>query len=342
MAALKAHEVEAFLRAPDLAIKLTLVYGPDRGLVSERAEALANAHLKGSADPFALVRLEGDDIAGDAARIADEVYTVALFGGERVVRVRVGAKNILPAVAAVVEGPPPEAALVVEAGDLKGGAPLRKLFEGARHALALPCYADEAKELARLLDGELGGAGLSVSDEARQLLIDSLGGDRLASRQELRKLALYCHGKDRVTEEDVLAISGDVSAIGADAVVDAMGLGELGRVVTLLERLVAEGTTPSVIAGQALRHVQHLQLARAEIDRGRTATDAIRSLVPPIFYKRQGLIERQLVTWTVTKAERAAETLHQAVSDARRHAGIAQVIVERALLSVAALARRRG
>jgi DNA polymerase-3 subunit delta len=342
MAALKAQEVESFLRKPDLDIRLLLVYGPDQGLVSERAAALASAHLKGSQDPFALIRLEGDSIAGDVSRIADEVYTVGMFGGERVVRLRVGSKPVVAAIEAVVKGPRPEACLIVEGGDLKASAPLRKLFETARSALAIPCYQDAATELTRLIDEELVRAGFSLSPEARTLLLSSLGGDRLASRQELRKIALYCHGRAAIAEDDILAISGDVSTIGVDAVVDAVGQGDIAGAALAYRRLVAEGTPPSVICGAVLRHFHQLQSARADVDRGRAISDVMRSLVPPLFYKRQGAFERQLANWSIEKAERAAVALDKAMLDNRRWGAAGDAAVERTLLSVAGLAKRRG
>jgi DNA polymerase-3 subunit delta len=342
MAALKAGEVEAFLRAPDPAVRFFLVYGPDTGLVSERAETLAAKRLGAAAkDPFALIRFEADEIASDPARLLDELHTVALFGGDRLVRLRAGSRPPVAAIEAALTGPTPEATLVVEAGALKGGAPLRKLFEGVRAALALPCYPDDARDLARIIDEELRPAGLEITPDARKLLIACLGGDRLASRQEVRKLALFCHGRDLVDEDAVQAITGDVSAQAIDALTDAVGLGDPSATARTFQRLVAEGTHASVIAGAAQRHLAQLQLARAEIDRGRTAFDAIRTLVPPVFAKRQAPFERQLVLWTVEKAERAGALIQDAILDGRRHPSLADAVIERALLAAASAARRR-
>ena len=43
MAEVKSHEFDGFLKRKPLPVRLFLVYGPDRGLVSERAAALAAA-----------------------------------------------------------------------------------------------------------------------------------------------------------------------------------------------------------------------------------------------------------------------------------------------------------
>jgi DNA polymerase-3 subunit delta len=341
MAALKAHEVDAFVRNADARFRLVLVYGPDQGLVSERADALAKAHLKGSDDPLSLLRMDGDALASDPSRLAEEAYAIGLFGGGRVIRLRAATRPIVIALEPVLRGPEPEAAIIVEAGDLKASAPLRKLFEGARNAVALPCYGDEQRDLLRIVDEELAQAGLRITPGARRTLVAQLGGDRLASRQELRKIVTYCMGAAEVGEDDVLAVSGDVSGIAIDAAIDGMGLGEPSRTAMIFRRLINEGTPASMIASAALRHLQQLDSVRAEVDAGRGAPDAMRALAPPVFYKRHGLFERQIVIWSSSELERAQRLMSGALLDSRRHPALAATIVERALVTIAESARRR-
>ena len=140
------------LRRPDPRIIVYLVYGPDSGLVDERARKLAEGAVDEGADPFQLVRLEGDTVAADPGRLPDEVGTIGLFGGRRAVWVKAGGRSIAPAVEAVLDGPAGGATVVIEAGDLARSAPLRALCEGSPKALALPCYPDGDKEIGGLID----------------------------------------------------------------------------------------------------------------------------------------------------------------------------------------------
>lgn len=342
MAALKAADVDRFLRRPDLAIRALLVYGPDQGLVSERAGQLAAAHGAKPDDPFSLQRLDGDVVASDPARLADELFAVSMFGNNRVVRLRVGTRAVAGPIAAVLAGPAPSAALIVEAGDLKADSPLRRAFESATAGLAIPCFVDGDANLARVIDEEFRGAGLAATEDARALLIANLGGDRLATRQELRKVALYCHGAGRVTEADVAAIVGDIADVAIDAVVDAMGLGDSEAVVNTYRRLEADGTAPSSLLSAALRHVLQLHRVRAELDQGRSVSESMRGLSPPVFFKRQGVFERQLVFWSVARCERALAMIADAILETRRARALDSIVAERALLAVAAIARRRA
>ncbi len=97
MVAVKAGDVEGVLRRVDPRIGIYLVYGPDIGLVNERAKIVAERAVDDPADPFQLIRLDGDDIAGDPGRLADEAGTMGLFGGKRALWIRATSRNIAPA-----------------------------------------------------------------------------------------------------------------------------------------------------------------------------------------------------------------------------------------------------
>ncbi|RWB96656.1 MAG: DNA polymerase III subunit delta, partial [Mesorhizobium sp.] len=58
MAQKKGYEVDSWLARPDPRISVVLLYGPDRGLVAERAKAFAGKTGLSLDDPFSVVRLD--------------------------------------------------------------------------------------------------------------------------------------------------------------------------------------------------------------------------------------------------------------------------------------------
>lgn len=138
-------------------------------------------------------------------------------------------KSLADDVKALLAEPPRDAIVLIEAGDLKKGAGLRGIVEAADGAMALPCYADEARDIDSVIDDELGKAGMSMTLEARQMLRRNLGGDRLASRGEVAKLTLYALGRNEITLDDVQALTGDVSGQSFDDAVDAVLAGQLDQ-----------------------------------------------------------------------------------------------------------------
>src|SRR5436305_15060611 len=98
MVSLKASEADSFAARPDPARAVVLEFGPDAGLVSERADAIVRASVDDPNDPFSLVRLDGDAIASDPARLVDDATTVPLFGGPCALRLRAGSRTRGPPV----------------------------------------------------------------------------------------------------------------------------------------------------------------------------------------------------------------------------------------------------
>lgn len=228
MAQKKAHEVDPFLARFSRAFPIILIYGPDRGLVCERAQRFAKLTQVAIEDPFSTVRLDAAEIDKDPARLGNEARTLSLFGGDRLIWVSNGAnqKGFLTALKLLIEEPPEACFILIEAGDLKKGTGLRNVVETASIAMALPCFADDARSLDGLIDEVLGHFKKTLSLDARKWLHESLGGDRLVSRSELEKLCLYA-SDIHMTLEDVKAIVSNVSALSLDEVVDALLLGDI-------------------------------------------------------------------------------------------------------------------
>src|SRR5215203_2478006 len=119
MVAVKAGNVEGALRRADAHTPVILIYGPDTGLVAERARAAAERAVDDPADPFQLVRVDGDALAADPARLIDEAGTIGLFGGKRAIWVRPTSRNLTLALDLMLKADLiRDALVVVEAADL--------------------------------------------------------------------------------------------------------------------------------------------------------------------------------------------------------------------------------
>lgn len=339
MAQKKAHEVDGWLARPDGAVKIVLLYGPDRGLVSERARHFAGKTGLPLDDPFSVVRIDAGEAEQQPGRLIDEARTVPMFSDRRLVWIRnAGAGKAFAEEMKVLAGDPPrDAVILIEAGDLKKGAALRTVVEGAFAAMALPCYADEAKGVDAVIDDELQKAGMTITLEARQALRRSLGGDRMASRGEVEKLALYAQGKDQISLEDVELAIGDVAGLSVDEVIDSVLDGRLDILETAFARLVASGNNqiyPMLAA--AMRQFQALHALRGAMDsKGQSAAAAVAGARPPVFFSRRKTVEYALQRWSADGAARVLERLQNAVLQTRRRPELAEAIARHTLLAIA-------
>jgi DNA polymerase-3 subunit delta len=340
MTALKTADIDKFIARPNLPV--VLVYGPDAGLVRERVEALIAASVDDPNDAFAVARLDSEVIGANPGRLADEANTVPMFGGRRAVLLKVNSRhNIVPSVEAVLNDPPRECRVIIEAGELRKNAPLRAVCEKAKSAVAIPCYVDNAQALAQLINQEMKDASLSLADDARTALMSLLGGDRLASRSEIRKLTTYAAGKNRVELADVMAVVSDASEIALDALLDATFAGKTAEVEREFNKASGEGSSAASIVSAALRHVAQLHRMRLMIDKGDSAEFAMMRGAPPVHFSRKTAVETALRRWSAPGLTRAMGQLAEASFEARRQAIVGPAVAQRALLSLAVSAKRR-
>lgn len=344
MAEIKAHEFAAFSRREGTPYRIILIYGPDRGLVSERAALLATKTKIDLKDDFSVQRMEASDIGSDPGRLIDEVQSISLFGGDRLIWVRNAGneRGLMDAVSALAGMDMGSSHILIEAGDLKKGGGLRKIVEASKAALAVPCYSDDSRSIQALIDEELGVAKLTIEGDARLRLTQLLGGDRLASRGELRKLALYCHGRNSVSEADVIDAIGDAAALSVDDAVEAVFGGDLTRLETALERILASKTAVFLVLRSCLQQFEQLDAMRDQVENhGKQPAAVMAERGRGIHFKRKPIVERALRQWRLPAIRTEMRRLGDAVLETRRRPALEASIARQALLRCCLLSRTR-
>lgn len=331
MVAVKSSGVERFLKSPDPACRAVLVYGPDAGLVSERATAMQQ-HFASGAGEAEVVRLDDRDFAEIDGRLSVELLTLPMFADRKVVRVAPGARLDLEELKATLADPA-AAALVVEAGNLRPDSAVRKLFEKLPHGAALPCYAEE-KTLRALIDQSLAAAKLAVDRETRSYLMSRLGADQALSRSEIEKLVLYAAGKDRVSHEDIDKVVGDSAEVAVENFVYLVSGGDSVGAIRQLCRLAGAGTAPQMAVAALGRHFARLHMVAAAEASSGSAEGALRKMRPPIHFKRRDAFLRDSRRWGAARLQAALPRIQEAVMKARLSPPLEQAHAERLVLAL--------
>jgi len=340
MVALKAHEADRFLKSPPKGIRLFLLYGTDSGAITERARMLEDLALElGGGEE--VLRIGSDEISDDPGRIADEVNSASLFGGEPVISLRVldGRHNVIGALEPVFERPPDSSWLIIAAADLSPSSPLRKAFESSTGAAALPTYRLEGKGLTSMITAAAKEAGLTIEEDALELLEANLAGDRLAVRGELEKLFLYAR-EGKISVPEVRAIVSDTGDAETDELIDSALLGESERLEIGLGRLRAEGGSFGSLGTLMLRHLVTLQTLRAAVDGGKSASEVIDYARPPIFRARRSAVVSALERWPSDRLREARRQVDQAVYGGRKEGSIEDIAISDSFHRVALTSRK--
>ncbi len=351
MTSLKGKGVDAFVARRDAKFAAILVYGPDLGLVRERADRIARQVCADFKDPFNYLELTDADVKSDPSRLADEAAALSMMGGERVVRIRTNGEAASAAAKLVVDGLDgghlkPTGIVLIEAGDLAKSSGLRKLFEGSKAAIALPCYADAPSDVRAIAEDAARKEDLRFDSEALDLLVLLLGEDRGVSRAEIDKLILYKgpravrDGAGVITLDDVRAVLVDTVSDAAGDAAGAAADGAQARLARALHRSAVAGASPVGTVRAMQREFTRLRAARGLMADGLSAESAMGKLRPPVFFMEKRSFEARLNRWSLEKLDAALDLLIEAELGAKSTGLPDEEIVERAALRIASLANR--
>ncbi|MCB9992492.1 MAG: DNA polymerase III subunit delta [Hyphomicrobiaceae bacterium] len=341
MSALKAHEVERFLSAKSLPLALYVIYGPDAGLVTERARQIVSHFVSDEGGAMNLSDIQMSELDADPSFLAREVGTPSLFGGNPLIRIRNASPKLVPQLEQFLADWP-ETAIVVEAGNLNPRDKLRAMAEKAAHAYALPCYADNDADLARLISETFNKESIRISPEASALLRSSLGNDREITRRELEKLVLYAQESRELSLDDIVALSGDNASIAVDQVLDAAAVGHLDNLDRAIGRALTQGIDAGRILRAALSHFTFLRqiLAEAE-EKNQRPADLIDPRRHRFHFSRTNTLKTQLRLWDPAALADAIERLQQASLKQRTARNTGDAIAGRVLVSLATRVSKR-
>ncbi|MEE2688902.1 MAG: DNA polymerase III subunit delta [Pseudomonadota bacterium] len=337
---ISSGKADAFINSPPEDLRVALIYGPDEGLVRERASMLGAAFVPDLSDPFLVCDLSASDIVGDPALLADEVAAIALTGGRRLVRVRAASDSLVTSVRSLLDGTPGDAMTVLLAGPLGPRSTLRKLAEQSGNAAAIPCYLDDANSLERVIRETLSGLDVRITSEAVGWLVGRLGADRAISRSEMEKLSLFVGPGGEVDLEMARASVGDSAANSIDELVYAAGDGDSNVADYYLTHSFQAGGNPIGILRALTNHLIRLETAGTRIKCGEPTATVLKSLRPPVFYKLERRFQDQLRIWRSEALARGLQLTMDAELQCKMTGLPEQAICGRALFQIASLARQ--
>ena len=336
---LKPAEVESYLRKPPAALRAALFFGPDLGLVRERAKALAKTVAADLSDAFQVATLTAAQLQEDPARLADEAAQISMLGGRRVVMLSGLGDKQAKLFAEFLEAPPGDALIVAEAGDLGGRSSLVKAFEAGGSAIAVACYADDPRALAGVVQGMVEEAGRKIDRDALDYLVQHLGTDRMITRGEIQKLLLYKGDEPGAIDlDDCEATIGDSSAGSLDDAAFAAFGGDIAGLTEALSKSEQAGESPVAILRVAQKHAQRLHLGIARMSQGNNDPKFVAKSLG-VFWKREDAFLRQLRLWNNERLLRALDYLTQAELDCKTTGMPSEAATGDALLRIARAAQ---
>lgn len=332
-------DIEPFVKKPKPEARVLLVYGPDTGLMKERADTMARTYVTDLNDPFNVTALKGDDIVEDQARLMDEAMSMSMMGGARLIRIEDASDKITTVLKNYLAAPSDENIVVIEAGELGPRSTLRQLCEKSNNAAAVPCYVDDERSIGQIARTTLSENGYTISSDALSWLSMNIAGDRMRVRAELDKLMLYM-GKEssKIGIDDVMAICGEAGAQSADDLIYAIGGGRTEIALFTYNKLLAEGTPVIQILRLLQGHFRKLHYTKSLVESGMSTDQAMKQLQPPIFFKNADPFKAQLGKWPAPRLLMILNRLSQVEADMKKTGAPSETLGSQVVLSLAAQA----
>ena len=121
---IQARNTDSFIKSPDPAARVILVYGPDDGLMRNRIKTLGKTIVEDLNDPFNVSVFKNEDLIDDPERLPNEANTPSMMGGQRLIRIEDSKDSLSPTLKAYLENPSQDSLVIIEAGDLGPPQPL--------------------------------------------------------------------------------------------------------------------------------------------------------------------------------------------------------------------------
>jgi DNA polymerase-3 subunit delta len=330
-------DIDAFVKKPNPKARAILVYGPDDGLVKERALTMAKASVTDINDPFNVALLNGDILSEDPARLSDEANAMSLMGGARLVRVEGVSDKHTTIFKDYLASPSVENLIILEAGELGTKSTLRALFEKSESAAAVPCYVDDERGVANLIRQTLSENGYTIQADAVTWLSGNIAGDRLRVRMEIDKLMIYMGSQSKnVTLDDAQAACGEAGDQSLDDLIYAVGNGKIDAALRSYNKLIEEGVAVVTILRSLQGHYRRLHYTKSLMKSGLDMDEAMKKLQPAVFFKVADSFKAQLRKWPEGKLLNIMQRLSSVEAQTKQTGTPVETLCSQVILSLAA------
>jgi DNA polymerase-3 subunit delta len=176
---------------------------------------------------------------------------------------------------------------------------------------------------------------VTIDPQALEWLVDHLGVDRGVSQSEIEKLALFAGNTGTLDLDSIRKCIGDLSGLSLEDAAFAAMAGDISEADRALELAMAEGASPVGIIRVMSGLVQRLARVAAQASEGVSLDEAVRSLRPPLFFRREPSFRRALALWDRSALQAAQDRLWAAELDCKTTGSRAEQLCRNIVLILA-------
>lgn len=260
-----------------------LIYGEEKYLHDDLIDRIIDISLDSGTRDFNL------DIFYAGETTADKIINVAssfpMMAQRRVVIVKEIQQlktNDLKHLADYVSRPSKSSCLVLSLPERKkSGKWFGVIFN---NALSIDCRKFYDNEVPAWVEGYLQSKKLGIEKEAIQLLQAQVGNSLLNLVNELEKVQINIHPRMKITLEDVQNVTSISKQFNIFELCNAIGEKNFPQAITILNKLLEQGESPTGMIIQLVRHFVNLMKINENIRRGNRAINELMKVTGLTYY----------------------------------------------------------
>jgi len=341
MAIYKLTDIQRLTQPNDNFVSAILLFGPNEAKIRLTARQIIINIVGSLDDPFSIDTLEEKQIKDAPGILRDQAMSMSFTGDRKIIYIKEPGPSTIKQIPDYLTVKETKNILLIEASNLTKSAALRKLFEKSKNAACIAFYDDTPAELINFITEQCAKFNKKIDQTTARVLVESVGNHRGLIEQEIEKLINYCQQADQITIDDIKLLSGDPLAESIENLCDTAILGQSDEALVQVEQLILTGTQAAQILNVISMHLVRLLSMKSQQNNGQPIDNLIRYARPPIFFKRQQLVKRQLTSWQSKSLKAALKTVFQAIAQTRRNPELSFTICERTILNLGRLSRTR-
>lgn len=281
---INTYDIGKFLYNPLSLSNSALIYGPNYGLVKNRAKQIEQAIIK-PGNEFNKYLFHYENIKEQIHLVQEAIFSFSLYGtAQKLIIINDFSASINEQFKNIIINLPQTCFLLILSEDLPPSSSLRKFYEKEKNILSIPCYKEDNLSIKKIVDNMCSQHNIRYDPKIIGFLAEYTNGHTMIIENELKKLILL-KSNDIISLEDIkLAILSPIES-SIEELCYQVGLGRLKEAIIINQKLLSENIAVITLIRSLVRHFFRIYLAKSFIKQGVTESQAMAKLAPPIFFK---------------------------------------------------------
>ncbi len=325
--------------------KIIFLYGSNFGLI----DLLFNKSIEllsiDTNDPFNVSKIDGSEFKENPFILENNINTLNIFSEKRFILLDLSQttvnKNVESIVLNAVEKENDTYFLIVKAASINSQNKLLKYFEKSSTSILTACYEENTIKVKNDLKFLFVKHKVPFSDDFILDLSTLFNPDSLANKIELEKLDIFLTNNKDISKNSLLKFIESNEDINLSKVMKSCLNGETKDSLFYLDKIYETSNSNIILIRMFGKHFKIVEKILFTNQHGKSFSEAINDLKPPIFFKDKAFFLSQSKLWSIKKINLIQKRLIDL--ELKTKAGIypEKTLLSQFILSVSVLAKGR-